>query len=44
MESVIAVFSGWLVLNETMTTKELLGCAIMFLALILSQLPFPTKK
>ena len=44
MESVIAVLSGWLVLNETMTTRELLGCLLMFIALILSQIPFPRKN
>ena len=44
MESVIAVLSGWLVLHETMSAKELIGCAVMFVALILSQIPFPGKK
>ena len=44
MESVIAVLSGWLVLHETMSTKELIGCAVMFVALILSQIPFPGKN
>lgn len=39
LESVFAVLSGWLLLNETMTTPELLGCGLMFLAVILSQLP-----
>ena len=43
MESVVAVLSGWLVLNETMTTRELLGCLLMFIALILSQIPFSRK-
>lgn len=43
MESVIAVLSGWLVLNETMSDKELWGCVIMFLALILSQIPISRK-
>jgi len=44
MESVVAVISGWLLLNETMSGKELLGCGLMFIALILSQVPFPIKK
>lgn len=44
MESVVAVLSGWLVLHETMSPKELTGCAVMFVALILSQIPFPSKK
>ena len=44
MESVIAVLSGWLVLHETMSAKELIGCVMMFIALILSQLPFHQQK
>lgn len=39
LESVFAVLSGWLLLNETMTTPELLGCCLVFLAVVLSQLP-----
>lgn len=44
MESVVAVLSGWLILNETMSAKELTGSALMFMALLLSQIPFPNKK
>ena len=39
LESVFAALTGWLVLHETLSTKELLGCVIMFTAIILSQLP-----
>lgn len=44
MESVVAVLSGWLILHEVMTAQQLLGCTLMFIALILSQIPFPVKK
>ena len=39
LESVFAALGGWLVLHETMTQWELLGCAMVFTAVILSQLP-----
>ena len=39
LESVIAALCGWLILKETMTVPELLGCALVFAAVILSQLP-----
>lgn len=39
LESVIAALCGWLILDETMTGKELLGCGLVFAAVILSQLP-----
>ena len=42
LESVIAALAGWLVLKETMTTWELLGCCLVFAAVLLSQ--FPDKK
>ena len=39
LESVFAVLGGWLVLKETMAFHELLGCCLVFVAVILSQLP-----
>ena len=39
LESVFAALSGWLLLHETMTRAELLGCALVFTAVIISQLP-----
>ena len=38
LESVFAALGGWLVLKETMTGWELTGCALVFAAVILSQL------
>lgn len=43
MESVVAVLCGALILKETMTTWELSGCALMFVAVIISQLPEKKK-
>ena len=39
LESVFAVIGGAVLLNERMTPRELLGCAVMFIAIILIQLP-----
>ncbi|MCD7764612.1 MAG: DMT family transporter [Lachnospiraceae bacterium] len=39
LESVVSVLSGWLILHQSLSRKELLGCVLMFLAIILVQLP-----
>lgn len=39
MESVFAALSGWLILGETLTTREIIGCLFVFAAIILAQLP-----
>ena len=46
LESVFAVLSGWLVLGEALSGKELVGCLFVFIAVILAQiqLPLPKKK
>ncbi len=43
LESVFAVLAGWLILGETMTTAETIGCVLMFAAVILSQIPIPLR-
>lgn len=43
LESVFAALSGWLILHETLFPKELLGCALVFAAVILAQIPLPQK-
>ena len=37
LESVFAALAGWFILKEMMTLRELTGCAIMFFAIVLSQ-------
>lgn len=44
LESVFAAIFGWIILNEQMSTTELLGCVLVFAAVILSQIPIKTKK
>lgn len=39
LESVFAALFGWLLLHETMTMAELLGCLLVFAAVVISQLP-----
>ena len=39
LESVFSVLAGWMILNQTMTLREFSGCGLMFLAIILAQLP-----
>lgn len=39
MEAVFAALSGWLILGEVMTAREILGCILVFAAIILAQLP-----
>ena len=38
LESVFAALAGWVMLHEIMTAKELIGCALIFLAIILVQI------
>ena len=42
-ESVVAALCGWWILNERMTSLELLGCALVFMAVVLSQVSFKKK-
>lgn len=39
LESVFAALTGWLIIHETLSGKELFGCALVFAAIILAQLP-----
>ena len=39
LESVFAALFGWMLLHETMTCTEIIGCGLMFSAVILSQMP-----
>lgn len=44
LESVFSVLAGWMLLNETMNAKELLGCALIFSAVVLAQIPAKALK
>ena len=40
LESVFAVLFGWLILGDKLGSREALGCVIMFIAIMLTQIPF----
>lgn len=44
LESVFAVLSGWLILGEQLSLKELFGCCLVFSAVIIAQVSFPERK
>ena len=45
LEAVFAVIGGWIILNESIPLRGLLGCALMLLGMILSQVYlFQQKK
>lgn len=39
LESVFAALGGWLILNNTLSVREFFGCSLMFLAILLAQMP-----
>ena len=38
LESVVSVLAGWILLGETLSPREILGCVLMFGAIILAQI------
>lgn len=44
LESVFAALFGGLILHEILTGRELLGCILVFTAVILAQIPLPAGK
>lgn len=43
-EAVFATLAGWLILKQTMSAGEIAGCVLMFVAIIIAQLPVPALK
>lgn len=39
LESCISVLAGWVILGQKLTAREMLGCVLMFGAIVLAQLP-----
>ncbi len=44
MESVFAVIAGWLILKQSLSFKEAIGCLLVFVAIIITQLPSKNVK
>ena len=43
LESCISVLAGWVILGQQLSAREIAGCVIMFVAIILAQLPQKEK-
>ena len=39
LESVFSVIFGWILLHEVLTPREIFGCVLMFIAIVLANLP-----
>lgn len=39
LEAVFAALGGWIILNERLSIKELIGCVLVFIAVIITQIP-----
>ncbi|MBQ7371011.1 MAG: DMT family transporter [Blautia sp.] len=44
LESVFSVLGGWLILHQQLSTRELLGCLLIFIAVLLAQIPIMQMK
>ena len=44
LESVFAALSGWLLLGESLSIREICGCALVFIAVILAQIDLRRKR
>ena len=44
LESVFSVLAGWVILHQALSPREIFGCVLVFIAIILVQLPAPKAK
>ncbi len=44
LESVFAALGGWLISGNALTTRELLGCGLVFVAILVAQTPVKAKE
>lgn len=44
LESVFSVLAGWVILGEALQGREILGCVLIFGAVVFAQLPFQTRQ
>lgn len=44
LESVFSAIAGYFILKQVLSTKELIGCALVFFAVILAQIPIKSGK
>lgn len=43
LESVFSVLAGWIIIGQKLTPREILGCVIIFVAIVLAQIPVNAK-
>ena len=43
LESVISVLAGWIILGQSLSAYEIIGCILIFCAVVLAQLPVKKK-
>ena len=43
-ESVVATVTGWFVLSQFLTPREILGCVLIFIAILMAQIPGKQKQ
>ena len=39
LESVFSALGGWLLLGQSLSAREVFGCVLIFVAVVLAQLP-----
>lgn len=39
LESVFSVIGGWLILHQVLSVREIMGCVIIFVAIVIAQIP-----
>ena len=44
LESVFSAVGGWILLNQTLSGQEMLGCVLMLSASVISLIPLPARK
>jgi drug/metabolite transporter (DMT)-like permease len=44
LESVVSALAGWIILHQTLSAREIFGCALAFAAIIIVQLPDKKAK
>ena len=44
LESVFSVIAGWIILGQSMSSRQLIGCSLIFAAILLAQIPVGKNK
>ena len=44
LESVFSALAGWMLLGQGLSKKEIIGCSLVFVAVLLAQMPQKTKE